>query len=88
MQPLRLVDLLPDALAGETFGPWDDERRFQRTDAGGLARIRDADDVNLSVGTGEVKLSHGATAIVEKKAYKPIRWLKGFVEVQAYRKSR
>ncbi len=78
------VDLLPDALSGETFGRGTTNVDFNAPMLAALARIRDADAVNLSVGTGEVKLSRGAEAVVEKKVALPVRWLKGFVEVQAY----
>jgi hypothetical protein len=78
------VDLLPDALAGETFGRGTTNVDFNAPMLAALARVRDADEVKLSVGTGEVKLSRGQSAVVEKKVALPIRWLKGFVEVQAY----
>ncbi len=48
-----------------------------------LARVRDGDDVSLSVGAGEVRLAAPRDTAVEKKVDLPLRWLKGFVEVQA-----
>ena len=49
-----------------------------------LARLRGSDKVSLSVGSDEVRLEGEAETIVEKKVALPLRWLKGFVEVQAY----
>src|SRR5262249_19054747 len=40
--------------------------------------------VGLAVGTDEVALLRGAEQVVERKVKLPMRWLKGFVEVQAY----
>jgi len=78
------VDLLPEALSGETFGRGTTNVDFNSPMLVALARVRDSDEVNLSVGTDEVKLSRGVTAVVEKKVTLPLRWLKGFVEVQSY----
>jgi hypothetical protein len=52
-----------------------------------LLRIRDADEVRLSVGAGELALQHGEESVVEKKVKLPVRWIKGFSEVQAYQPS-
>jgi hypothetical protein len=49
-----------------------------------LGRVREQDRVTLSVGAEEVSLSSGMDDVVEKKVQLPIRWLKGFTEVQAY----
>jgi hypothetical protein len=49
-----------------------------------LARVRDTDEVGLAVGSDEVSLSRGGDSVVERKVALPVRWLKGFVEVQAY----
>jgi hypothetical protein len=78
------VDLLPEAVEGQTFGRGTTNVDFNPPMLAALARIRDADDVSLSVGTNEVKLSRGEHAVVEKKVALPVRWLKGFVEVQSY----
>ncbi len=49
-----------------------------------LARVRDTDEVGLAVGSEEVSLSRSGDSVVERKVALPVRWLKGFVEVQAY----
>src|SRR5579871_2291720 len=49
-----------------------------------LGRIRNDDRVSLSVGSDGIALSEGDSQVVEKKVALPVRWLKGFTEVQAY----
>jgi hypothetical protein len=49
-----------------------------------LAQIRDDERIGLAVGTDEMALLRGADQIVERKVNLPVRWLKGFVEVQAF----
>ena len=49
-----------------------------------LLRLRDEEDVRLAVGADEVVLSKGNQRTVEKKVKLPLRWIKGFSEVQAY----
>ncbi len=49
-----------------------------------LGRVRQRDDVNLSVGADELKLTRDQHSAVEKKVKLPLRWIKGFTEVQAY----
>lgn len=49
-----------------------------------LGRIRADEDVRLAVGADEVKLTRAEGSAVEKKVKLPVRWLKGFMEVQAY----
>lgn len=50
----------------------------------GLAQTRFADSVQLSVGANDVTLGVGGRVIKEKKVKLPLRWLKGFCEVQSY----
>ena len=49
-----------------------------------LRKIRTTDDVQFSVGRSEVALDVGGSKVVEKKVKLPVRWVKGFSEVQAY----
>ena len=49
-----------------------------------LARLRAGDSVKLAVGADEVLLSQSSGSVVEKKVTLPVRWVKGFTEVQAY----
>jgi hypothetical protein len=52
-----------------------------------LLRIRDTDEVRLSVGASELALHRGQETVVEKKVKLPVRWIKGFSEVQSYQPS-
>ncbi|MEX0867299.1 MAG: SWIM zinc finger family protein [Pirellulales bacterium] len=49
-----------------------------------LARLRDHDEARLAIGDEGVELSRADDKIFEKKVKLPIRWLKGFSEVQIY----
>ncbi len=49
-----------------------------------LTRTRDRDDVWLSVGRDEVVFARNRDTVIEKKVKLPVRWIKGFCEVQAY----
>jgi hypothetical protein len=49
-----------------------------------LAQVRQSDTVRLAVGADAVHLSRADQAVVEKKVKLPVRWIKGFTEVQAY----
>ncbi len=78
------ADFLPSALDGDRI-----ERGTTNVDFGApmraaLARIRDGDDVGLAIGADSVELARVGEAVEERKVPLPIRWLAGFVEVQAY----
>ncbi|MBL8823001.1 MAG: SWIM zinc finger family protein [Planctomycetia bacterium] len=49
-----------------------------------LAQIRQSDTVRMAVGADSVQLTRGEQQVVEKKVKLPVRWIKGFTEVQAY----
>lgn len=49
-----------------------------------LAQVDDNDRVTLSVGADRVELERSGGAVVERKVALPLRWIKGFAEVQAY----
>jgi SWIM zinc finger len=78
------VDLLPDALDGNLQGRGTTNVDFNPALRAALARIRDGDTVELSIGVQAMELSRNADSVVERKVPLPLRWLKGFVEVQAY----
>jgi hypothetical protein len=78
------VDLLPGAVDGTLQGRGTTNVDFNAAMRASLARIRDTDRVELSVGARTVELSRSGESVVERKVALPIRWLKGFVEVQAY----
>lgn len=78
------VDLEPDAYDGVVVGHGTTNVDFNAPFRAALAQIRDQERVGFAVGTDEVTLLRGADQIVERKVALPLRWLKGFVEVQAY----
>jgi len=80
------VDFLPEAIATESFGRGTTNVDFNSPMIAALARIRDSDRMSLAVGAQSLELTAGDDAIVEKKVTLPVRWLKGFVEVQAYQR--
>jgi hypothetical protein len=49
-----------------------------------LAQLRQSDTVRLAVGAEGVHLTRADKAVIEKKVKLPVRWIKGFTEVQAY----
>jgi hypothetical protein len=49
-----------------------------------LRRLTDRDDAAFQVGGRGVALVKGSEKIIERKVKLPVRWIKGFCEVQAY----
>jgi hypothetical protein len=78
------VDLLPHAVDGEWLSRGTTNVDFSAPMRAALAKIRDAEHVTLSVGSEAVELMRGSDAVIERKVALPVRWLKGFVEVQAF----
>jgi hypothetical protein len=79
------VDLTPGAYDGEIVGSGTTNVDFNAPMRAALAGVTDRDALTLSVGVDRVVLERDGAAVVERKVPLPIRWLKGFVEVQAYR---
>jgi hypothetical protein len=78
------VDLPAEAFEGECRGRGTTNVDFNQPMRNALLRLRDEEDVRFAVGADEVVLASGAGEIVEKKVKLPLRWIKGFSEVQAY----
>lgn len=78
------VDLLPAAIDGQLQGRGTTNVDFNAAMRAALARIRDGDKVDLSIGAEALELNRNRESIVERKVPLPLRWLKGLVEVQAY----
>lgn len=78
------ADFLPPAVDGERTGRGTTNVDFNAPMRAALARVRDSDEVGLAVGSGAVELSRRGESVVERKVALPLRWLKGFVEVQSY----
>lgn len=77
------LDLHPGALVGEHFGRGTTNVDFNQPMLSALAMVRAADPVSLSVGQSSVELETAQGSVVERKVALPLRWLRGFVEVQA-----
>lgn len=78
------VDISPDAYEGEVVGNGTTNVDFNTPMRAALSSIRDEDRLALSVGAEKMTLQHGFTKIEERKVRLPLRWIKGFVEVQSY----
>jgi hypothetical protein len=78
------VDLPAEAFDGECHGRGTTNVDFNTDMRNALLRLRDEEDVQFAVGADEVVLSRGNQKTVEKKVKLPLRWIKGFSEVQAY----
>src|SRR6185295_17234144 len=57
---------------------------FGPTLRAGFARVHDGEPLGLRVGREGVDLVRHDEVVVERKVDLPIRWLRGFVEVQSY----
>lgn len=78
------IDFTPDAVETDSFGRGTTNVDFHSPMIAALARVRDSDRLSLAVGAKSVELKANDEQFIEKKVALPVRWLKGFVEVQAY----
>jgi hypothetical protein len=78
------LDLLPPALAGEFLGSGTANVDFNAPMRAALGRVRDGDDVGLALDAGAFEVRSGGASVIERKVELPLRWLRGFTEVQAY----
>lgn len=78
------VDLPVDFFEGDCHGRGTTNVDFNTPMRNALMRLRDDEDVRFAVGKEEVVLSKGNEKTIEKKVKLPLRWIKGFSEVQAY----
>jgi hypothetical protein len=78
------LDLHDSALDGDWIGKGTTNVDFNQPMRAALATVMNSDDVALRVGIDRVEIEHGEHRVVERKVRLPARWLKGFVEVQAY----
>ncbi|MBC7819284.1 MAG: SWIM zinc finger family protein [Planctomycetaceae bacterium] len=81
------VDLPAAAFDGALQGRGTTNVDFNSAMRAALAQVRDGDDVQLSIGAKEFRLTREAGSVVERKVSLPVRWIKGFAEVQAYQAS-
>jgi hypothetical protein len=78
------LDLEPDAYDGVVVGQGTTNVDFNDTMRASLAQVADTEAVSFAIGTDDVTLLRGSEQVVERKVPLPVRWLKGFAEVQAY----
>jgi hypothetical protein len=78
------VDLPAEFFDGNCRGRGTTNVDFNTPMRNALKRLRDQDDIKFSVGKDEVVLAKGNEKTIEKKVKLPVRWIKGFSEVQAY----
>ncbi len=78
------LDLRPEAIDGEWIASGTTNVDFNPPMRAALTGVLDSEGVGLKVGEDRLVLEKGNQSVVEKKVKLPVRWLKGFVEVQAY----
>jgi hypothetical protein len=78
------VDLSAEGFEGQCHGRGTTNVDFNTPMRNALLRLRDHEDVQFAVGKSEVVLTKGNEKTIEKKVKLPLRWIKGFSEVQAY----
>jgi hypothetical protein len=76
------VDLPPESFEREFQGRGTTNVDFNNPMRNALARLRESDEVRLAVGRDAVVLEKAGESVVEKKVQLPLRWVKGFSEVQ------
>jgi hypothetical protein len=77
------TDLLPAMLVEETCGKGTTNVDFNPPMRAALTRIRDGDGLDLRVTREQVAITSARCTVVEHKVRLPVRWLRGFAEVQA-----
>ncbi len=77
------ADFLDAAFSGEVTGRGTTNVDFSQPMMAAIARINKNDKVSLAVGADRVVLKKMDTEVVERKVKLPVRWMKGFVEVQS-----
>ncbi|MEO0822002.1 MAG: SWIM zinc finger family protein, partial [Pseudomonadota bacterium] len=77
-------DIEPAAFAAEAVCAGSTNVDFRDRMRGALAQVRSGADLRLTVSAEAVGLSHERAEAVERKVPLPIRWLKGFAEVQVH----
>ncbi len=78
------IDMSRDAFDGDVMNRGTTNVDFNDPMRAALRRIKEQDDVRFAVGKTEVALEVADSRVVEKKVKLPVRWIKGFSEVQAY----
>jgi SWIM zinc finger len=77
------ADLLPEMLSADTFGKGTTNVDFNPPMRTALAQVRAGESLDLAVTPERVAVTSARGTAVEHKVRLPLRWLKGFAEVQA-----
>lgn len=77
------ADLLPEMLSAENCGKGTTNVDFNPPMRAALTRVRDCDGLDVCVTPTGIAISSAGAAVVERKVNLPVRWLRGFAEVQA-----
>ena len=77
------LDVLAGGFEATKMTPGTTNVDFQAELRGTLATIRSDSKMALTVGASGLALTHNNAKVIEKKVKLPLRWLKGFSEVQA-----
>ena len=78
------LDLQPDALDAQWLGKGTTNVDFNPPMRASLATVMNSENVALNIGSDRLELERSGESVIERKVKLPLRWLKGFVEVQVY----
>lgn len=77
------LDINKDGFTAEKLIPGTTNVDFQASMRSALAKVRSSDDMNLCISQQEVHIETSKDAVIERKVKLPLRWIKGFSELQA-----
>ncbi len=78
------LDLRGNGLDGDWMGKGTTNVDFNPPMRAALSSVMNSEKVGLRIGSDGVELERAGETVVERKVKLPVRWLKGFVEVQVY----
>lgn len=77
------LDISEAGFEAEKLVPGTTNVDFQSTMRATLAKVRVNDELAFSISQDEIKMDAGKNAVIERKVKLPLRWIKGFSELQA-----
>ncbi|MFN0166786.1 MAG: SWIM zinc finger family protein [Bryobacteraceae bacterium] len=78
------IDLLPGSYEADRADPGTTNVDFNPPMRAALSRLRAQDAAKLLVSAGQVEWATSRGCAIERKVKLPVRWLKGFVEIQSH----
>lgn len=78
------LDLRGNGLDGDWISKGTTNVDFNPPMRAALSSVMNSEKVGLRIGADGVELERSSQTVVERKVKLPVRWLKGFVEVQVY----